>query len=123
MAEFTAPPYASDEALFPIYAVGSLTITSELHLYKPVAIYKGLLMQIVGMILVVDHAHPATVSRHEDIYITVQGIAVILVTYDLSHSGSLTTHIVKIWKKIEVLQARECQHRPSSFSTSDFSPW
>ena len=64
--------------------VGSLTITSKLYLYKPIAIYKGLLMQIVGMVLVVDHAHPATVSRHEDIHITVQGIAVVPVTYYLS---------------------------------------
>ena len=123
MAEFTAPPYASDEALFPIYAVGSLTITSELHLYKPVAIYKGLLMQIVGMVLVMDHAHPATVSRHEDIHITVQGIAVVLVTYYLSYSGSLTAHIVEIWKEIELLQSGECQHSPSSFSTNVFSSW
>ena len=89
---------------------------------KPVAIYKGLLVQIVGMVLIVNHAHPAAVSRHEDIHITVQRIAVVLVTYYLSYSGSLTAHIVKIWKKIELLQTGECQHNPSSFSTSDFSP-
>ena len=43
--------------------------------------------------------------------------------YYLSYSGSLTAHIVKLWKKVELLQTGECQHSPSSFSTSDYSPW
>ncbi|WP_337380560.1 hypothetical protein, partial [Phocaeicola coprophilus] len=40
----------------------------------------------------------------------------------LAYTLSLASHIVKLRKVVEVVKTVDAQHKPSSFSTSVFSP-
>ena len=79
-------------------------------------------MKVVGIALIVYHTNLALVFRHEHVNITIQWITVISTTDYLTYTLSLASHIMKFRKVVEVVKAVDAQHKPSSFSTSVFSP-
>ena len=79
-------------------------------------------MKVVGIALIVYHTNLALVFRHEHVNIAVQRITVVSTADYLTYTLGFTSHIVKFWKIIEVMQSVDAQHKPSNFSTSVFSP-
>ena len=97
-------------------------IILALYFHEPVAFYEGLLMEVVGIALIVYHTSLALVFRHEHVNITIQWITVVSAADYLTYTMSLTSHIVKLRKVVEVVKSVDAQHKPSNFSTSVFSP-
>ena len=79
-------------------------------------------MKVVGIALIVYHTNLAPVFRHEHVNITIQWITVVSTSDYLAYTLSLASHIVKLRKVVEVVKTVDAQHKPSSFSTSVFSP-
>ena len=79
-------------------------------------------MKVVGIALIVYHTNLALVFRHEHVNITIQWITVVSTSDYLAYTLSLASHIVKLRKVVEVVKTVDAQHKPSSFSTSVFSP-
>ena len=100
----------------PEYAVLAL------YPHEPVALYEGLLMKIIGIALIVYHANLALVFRHEHVNIAVHRVTVVPAADYLTYTLSLASHIMKLRKVVEVVKTVDAQHKPSSFSTSVFSP-
>lgn len=78
-------------------------------------------MQVIGMILKMNHLYLPTILGHEDIDITIHRITMIAGADYLKYPRCFATHIMEVGKKIEVLQAGNAQHRPSNFSTKLFN--
>ena len=93
-----------------------------LYPHEPVALYEGLLMKIIGIALIVYHANLALVFRHEHVNIAVHRVTVVPAADYLTYTLSLASHIMKLRKVVEVVKTVDAQHKPSSFSTSVFSP-
>ena len=79
-------------------------------------------MKVVGITLIVYHTNLALVFRHEYVNIAVQRISVVSTADYLAYTLSLASHIVKLRKVVEAVKTVDTQHKPSSFSTSVFSP-
>lgn len=79
-------------------------------------------MKVVGIALIVYHTDLALVFRHEHVNITIQWITVVSTSDYLAYTLSLASHVVKLRKVVEVVKTVDTQHKPSSFSTSVFSP-
>lgn len=109
------------DQVFPVYLI-HCHIVLALYPHEPVALYEGLLMKIIGIALIVYHTNLALVFRHEHVNITIQWITVVSTSDYLAYTLSLASHIVKLRKVVEVVKTVDAQHKPSSFSTSVFSP-
>lgn len=109
------------DQVFPVYLI-HCHIVLALYPHEPVALYEGLLMKVVGIALIVYHTNLALVFRHEHVNITIQWITVVSTSDYLAYTLSLASHIVKLRKVVEVVKTVDAQHKPSSFSTSVFSP-
>lgn len=107
--------------VFPVYLI-HCHIVLALYFHELVTLYKGLLMKVVGIVLIVYHADLTLVFRHEHVNITIQWITVVSTADYLTYTLSLASHVMKLRKVVEVVKAVDAQHRPSSFSTSVFSP-
>lgn len=93
-----------------------------LYFHELITLYEGLLMKVVGIAFIVYHADLTLVFRHEHVNITIQWITVVSTADYLAYTLSLASHIVKLRKVVEVVKTVDAQHKPSSFSTSVFSP-
>lgn len=109
------------DQVFPVYLI-HCHIVLALYFHEPVALYEGLLMEVVGIALIVYHTNLALVFRHKHVNITIQWISVIPAADYLTYTLCLTSHIVKLRKVVEAVKAVDAQHKPSNFPTSVFSP-
>ena len=109
------------DQVFPVYLI-HCHIVLTLYFHELIALNEGLLMKIIGIALIVYHADLTLVFRHEHVNVSVQRISVIPAADYLTYTLSLASHVVKFRKIIKVMQSVDAQHRPSSFSTSVFSP-
>ena len=109
------------DQVFPVYLI-HCHIVLALYFHELITLNEGLLMKIVGIALIVYHTNLALVFRHEHVNITIQWITVVSTSDYLAYTLSLASHIVKLRKVVEVVKTVDAQHKPSSFSTSVFSP-
>lgn len=79
-------------------------------------------MKVVGIPLIVYHTNLTLVFRHKHVNVSAQRISVIPAADYLAYTLGLASHIVKLRKVVEVVKTVDAQHKPSSFSTSVFSP-
>ena len=107
--------------VLPVYLIHRCIIPT-LYFHELVNLYEGLLMKVVGIALIVYHTNLALVFRHEHVNITIQWITVVSTADYLTYTLSLASHIMKLRKVVEVVKTVDAQHKPSSFSTSVFSP-
>ena len=107
--------------VLPVYLIHRCIIPT-LYFHELVTLYEGLLMKVVGIALIVYHANLALVFRHEHVNIAVHRVTVVPAADYLTYTLSLASHIVKLRKVVEVVKTVDAQHKPSSFSTSVFSP-
>ena len=106
--------------IFPINSI-NCCVFLKFNTHKPISISKTLLMQVIGMTFVMNHLYLTLVFRHENIYISIMRIPMITGTNNLRYTRSFTSHVMKGWQIIEVLQTRYTQHKPSNFSTNCFN--
>ena len=109
------------DQVFPVYFI-YCHIVLTLYFHELIALNERLLMKVVGIALIVYHTNLALVFRHEHVNITIQWITVVSTSDYLAYTLSLASHIVKLRKVVEVVKTVDAQHKPSSFSTSVFSP-
>ena len=109
------------DQVFPVYFI-YCHIVLALYFHELIALNERLLMKVVGIALIVYHTNLALVFRHEHVNITIQWITVVSTSDYLAYTLSLASHIVKLRKVVEVVKTVDAQHKPSSFSTSVFSP-
>lgn len=107
--------------VLPVYLIHRCIIPT-LYFHELVTLYEGLLMKVVGIALIVYHANLAMVFRHEHVNIAVQRGTVVSTADYLTYTLSFASHVMKLRKVVEVVKAVDAQHKPSSFSTSVFSP-
>ena len=107
--------------VLPVYLIHRCIIPT-LYFHELVTLYEGLLMKVVGIALIVYHANLALVFRHEHVNIAVHRVTVVPAADYLTYTLSLASHIMKLRKVVEVVKTVDAQHKPSSFSTSVFSP-
>ena len=107
--------------VLPVYLIHRCIIPT-LYFHELITLYEGLLMKVVGIALIVYHANLALVFRHEHVNIAVHRVTVVPAADYLTYTLSLASHIMKLRKVVEVVKTVDAQHKPSSFSTSVFSP-
>ena len=98
------------------------SIVLTLYFHELITLNEGLLMKVVGIALIVYHTNLTMVFRHEHVNVSVHRVTVVPAADYLTYTLSLASHIVKLRKVVEVVKTVDAQHKPSSFSTSVFSP-
>ena len=109
--------------IFPVHAVALHPILiPELQQHEPVAVSEHLLVDVVGMVLVMNHLHLAPVLGHEHEHVTVVRVVVGRLAHYLEKAVVPAAHVRHARYVVEILQTRDCQHSASSFSTNFTNP-
>ena len=109
--------------ILPVHAVALHPILIlELQQHEPVATREHLLVDVVGVVLVMDHLHLSPVPGHEHEHVTVVRVVVGRLADYLEKAVVPAAHIRHARDIIEILQARYRQHSTSSFSTNFTNP-
>ena len=84
--------------------------------------YKIVLLKAIFMLYKLLESERVCSGICKHVNITIQWITVVSTSDYLAYTLSLASHIVKLRKVVEVVKTVDAQHKPSSFSTSVFSP-
>lgn len=111
--------FQNRDQILPVHAVTFKSVLIPiLKEHKSITISEDLFMDIIGMILKVDHLYFPAVFGHEYKNITIVWIMMRHLLDNLEQAAIATAHISHSRDIVEALQARYRQHRSSSFSTN-----
>ena len=74
-------------------------VIADVH--ETVSVGIALFVQIVCVVFIVYQFYFHVVLGHENIYISVEGVSVVSGSYDFKYPLCLTSHVVKVWQKVE----------------------